>query len=80
MPQEEKKRCLDRLFTLFDNKSELARQLSIQMNRQVPRQEVNRWKVSGIPAGYAAAIERLTGGHITAREILEEKEVDKELS
>lgn len=77
---EEVKNCLTRLLDLFgQNQAEFARQLSVTSNRYVSKQTVNNWKRNGcrIPERYAIHIEALTGGHITAREVLEERDWDR---
>jgi len=53
--------CAQRLVDIFGSQAEVAR--AFQLDRAV----VNNWVKSGyVPARWAAEVERVTGGHVTA--------------
>ena len=57
--------CAERLVTLFGSQAEVARRFSLD------RAVVNNWVKSGyVPARWAIEVERVSGGAISAVEVL----------
>jgi alanine-glyoxylate transaminase/serine-glyoxylate transaminase/serine-pyruvate transaminase len=66
--------CVERLVALFGSQAEVARRLRLD------RAVVNNWLKSGyVPARWAVEIERLSGGQVSALEVLNEATARKPL-
>ena len=64
--------CAERLVELFGSQAEVARRFSLD------RAVVNNWVKSGyVPARWAMEVEQVTGGEVTAADILNEASVRK---
>src|SRR6185295_15653011 len=64
--------CAERLVALFGSQAEVARRFRLD------RAVVNNWVKSGyVPARWAMEVEHVTGGHISAADILNEANARK---
>ena len=64
--------CAERLVEIFGSQADVAR--AFQLDRAV----VNHWvKIGYVPARWAAEVERVSQGSITALEILDESSAKK---